>query len=161
LASYTRNAAPFLVTINDETVVEAKLGWWTMFVKTASNKIFKASVTTEGATFSEIKLHPYVGKIRDFYVNIDELYLVGQNDKLYVQGTRTSGSIHSLRKDYPEMEEYKIDSQRNTLIGSHIHQIAGRYDGAYLILSKPTKTIDLQRILEKQGFIDLDIKVLL
>ncbi len=102
-------------------------------------------------------MHPSVGRILDFSVQVEALFVVGQDNRLYAYGEHETFALyHAFSQSYPTMTELDVSKQKSTVIGGNI-QVVPRYNGAYLIVSKPVHNLDLYRVLNKRGFIDLEI----
>ncbi len=106
--------------------------------------------------FTQIPLHPNVGIIRDFTVHVDELFVVGEDNRLYAYGVRNISHQHAFRKDYPEMTELDITTHRNAIYGANV-RVVGRYEGAYLLISKSSPKLDVFKSIKKMAFIDLEV----
>ncbi len=136
-------------------IVEVKLGWYACYMKTASNKIFKWLKNE----ITEIALHPSVGRIRDFYVHIGQLYVTNEDNRLFAHGVRDSKYIpwHTFATDYPDMKE--VDVTQLTKVVSGKIEFVSRYNGGYIIISKNEASLDTTKILNREKFIDLEIIV--
>ena len=123
-----------------------------------SNKIFKVGGQSKSYNVPvEIPMNENVGKILDFCVQVEELFVIGNDNKLYAYGEYKSfKGDHSFTTNYLVMTELDISKQKSAVIGGSI-QVVPRYNGAYLIVSKPSHNLDLYRVLKKRGFIDLVI----
>ena len=153
LGTYELSSVPEELTIPNERIEEVKVGWWFVYMRTLSNKIFK---TRYGQPKTEIKLHSSIGVIRDFFVHIGELYVTSYDNRLFAQGARELYSeFHTFSVNYPVMTEIDISEQSKNIRG--IVQIVPRYDGGYMIISRITNPLDIYRVLKKEAFIDLKI----
>ena len=154
LATYHMTSdEPEELIIPNERIEEIKVGWWIVYMRTASNKIFK---TRYGEQKTEVKLHSSIGRIQDFFVHIAELYVTSMDNRLFAQGDRASySSYHTFSADYPVMTELDISEQKKILPG--VVQIVPRYDGGYMLITQKSNPLNIYRLLKKEVFLDLEI----
>jgi hypothetical protein len=154
VATYDDTNTPSKLEIPNERIMVVKLGWWAVYVRTESNKIFK---TGYGGEYTEIQLHASIGRIKDFFVHIGELYVTSDDNRLFAIGlTQSYTSYHSFNGDYPVMTEMDISAQTCLLPGGTV-EIVPRYDGGYMIISQKFNPLDVYRMVKKEKFIDLEI----
>ena len=103
---------------------------------------------------SNIEFHQNLYVIKSISVVIDDLHVMSSDNRLFGFGGN-SYKVLGVENACNEMTEILIDRPNDI----QIIEVYPSYIASYVMLGRPNESMNLFKILKRDGFVDIDIKL--
>ncbi len=101
-----------------------------------------------------VELHQNLHVVKSINIVVDDLHVLSTDNRLFGYG-QNSYRVLGIDSDCSTMREIVVDRPGD----SQIIEIYSSYIGSYLLLGKPSEHMNVYKILKRDGFVDIDIKL--